>query len=244
MLLFLFLFIAVAFVQGQDKPSISVADDGALEIIPQKDNHIRVTGDLRIKSLDILDELTSLKNKLTKLETENEDLKTRLGQSGPLPVLGEIRAFAGTKVPEGWAACDGQTLNRNAYNGLFAVLGLTYGNSNNFNFRVPDLRGRTIIHHGAGSGLSNRALGAVGGSEDVLLKKSEMPVHNHPVTASGPSSKTLLKAGTPKKGLNLNIPDGTPLTSNVGGGNAHNNMPPFVALKYIICIHNDHCRAP
>jgi hypothetical protein len=45
--------------------------------------------------------------------------------------VGEIRLFAGTFAPKGWAFCDGKILNVSQNTALYSVLGNTYGGQNN-----------------------------------------------------------------------------------------------------------------
>ena len=64
------------------------------------------------------------------------------------PILGEIRLFAGTFAPQGWAACDGQLLPIAEYTALFSLIGTTYGGDGETTFALPDLRGRVPVHMG------------------------------------------------------------------------------------------------
>ena len=57
--------------------------------------------------------------------------------------------------------------------------------ASNTTFYVPDLRGRSPVGAGAGTGLTTRALGATGGAETHQLVTGEIPAHNH--TDSGHS---------------------------------------------------------
>jgi len=59
--------------------------------------------------------------------------------------LGEIRAFAGTRPPAGWAFCNGSLLPVTENQALFSLLDTTYGGDGVNNFRLPDLRGRIPI---------------------------------------------------------------------------------------------------
>ncbi|MBR6022237.1 MAG: hypothetical protein IK066_07445 [Kiritimatiellae bacterium] len=126
---------------------------------------------------------------------------------GPVPV-GTIVLFYGTDVPDGWALCDG-----------------TGG--------TPDLRGRFVV--GAGK---NYALCSTGGVETVTLDVSNLPEHAHGyslpgVAGGGDFSATLLVAQsagtTATAGPNGEQPDG-------GFGQAHDNLPPFFALDYIMRV--------
>jgi microcystin-dependent protein len=84
------------------------------------------------------------------------------------PLLGEIIMFAGNFAPRGWAFCNGQLLPISQYTALFSILGTTYGGDGRTTFALPDLRGRVPVGPGQGPGLTNRPLGARGGSERVI----------------------------------------------------------------------------
>lgn len=81
------------------------------------------------------------------------------------PFIGEIKMFAGNFAPRGWAFCEGQLLPISQYTALFSLLGTTYGGDGRTTFALPDLRGRTPIHHGNGPGLSTIRIGQKGGFE-------------------------------------------------------------------------------
>lgn len=63
----------------------------------------------------------------------------------PEGVLGQVFAFAGTQIPQGWALCDGSLLPVIEYAALFFVLGTTYGGDGRTEFRLPDARGQLIV---------------------------------------------------------------------------------------------------
>lgn len=58
------------------------------------------------------------------------------------PYIGEIRLFAGSFAPVGWALCNGQELDIRAHQSLYSVIGTTYGGDGVRTFRLPDFRGR------------------------------------------------------------------------------------------------------
>lgn len=95
--------------------------------------------------------------------------------------LGEIRQFAGSFPPVGWALCQGQSLPISNYDALFALLGTTYGGDGQVTFNLPDFRGRVAVGTGQGPGLSPIVLGALAGTETVTLLSSNLPSHTHPV---------------------------------------------------------------
>jgi microcystin-dependent protein len=112
-------------------------------------------------------------------------------QPSVIPV-GVIEMFAGSTAPNGWLVCDGSTVSRKTYGDLFKVIGTTYGAGNsNTTFTLPDMRGRTPIGVGQGTGLTNRTLGGTVGTENETLLSSQIPAHSHPNTVSGGSTGTM-----------------------------------------------------
>lgn len=130
-------------------------------------------------------------------------------------------------VPAGWLLCDGTAVSRTTYADLFTVIGTTYGvGDGSTTFTLPDLRGRTPIGEGMGSGLTNRTLGQQIGEETHLLTIAEMPAHTHSV-------KTFQQLGAAGAGRS----SWTTLygnTSSAGNDVAHNNMQPSLFLNYLI----------
>lgn len=142
--------------------------------------------------------------------------------------VGAIMPYSGATPPSGWLACDGAPIVRATYSALFAVIGTTYGSGDGVNtFNLPDLRGRTVIGVGQGTGLSNRTLAQQVGSETHTLSVSELPPHNHPGTINGGNNGVY-----PSGGVDPFLVNNT--TGNSGGGQAHNNMQPSLVLTYII----------
>ena len=86
------------------------------------------------------------------------------------PFLAEIKLFAGTFAPRGWAFCNGQILPISQNTALFSLLGTMYGGDGRSTFALPDLQNRVPIHAGQGPGLNNRLLGDAGGFSQVRLK--------------------------------------------------------------------------
>ena len=142
--------------------------------------------------------------------------------------VGSIIAYSVAAAPTGYLLCDGAAVSRSTYSALFAVLSTTYGvGDGSSTFNVPDLKGRVVVGYGAGSGLTSRAIAAQGGAETHTLSESEIPSHVHaiPSSASAGSGPTLDEgAGS----------IGTNPTNATGGGGAHENMPPFTVVNYII----------
>lgn len=89
---------------------------------------------------------------------------------------------------------------------------------------TPDLRGRFVL--GAGGGYD---VNAKGGEENHVLTVEEMPSHKHNV-------KSIIRSGG--SGSTVHSVDSTgsrtEITESAGGNAAHNNMPPYWALCYIM----------
>src|SRR4029453_15603910 len=90
------------------------------------------------------------------------------------PFLSEIRIMSFVFAPKGWALCNGQLLPINQNQGLFSLLGTTFGGDGRVNFALPDLRGRTPIHVGSGHTLGER-----GGEQAPTLSIAALPTHTH-----------------------------------------------------------------
>jgi microcystin-dependent protein len=156
------------------------------------------------------------------------------------PFLAEIRLFAGNFAPVGWFLCQGQLLPINQYTALFSLLGTQYGGNGINNFALPNFSGNVPIHQGQGPGLSSYFVGQTGGENAVTLATTQLPAHTHPIGASSASATTNIPAAgttlgvasTNAYGIPINL---APMASQlVGGGQAHENRQPFLALSFII----------
>lgn len=79
---------------------------------------------------------------------------------------------------------------------------------------------------------SSYAAGATGGETTHTLTESEMPVHSHiTLSGGGYTDKFAVGAGSIFSiSPSANITAYTPWTTAAGGGAAHNNMPPYLAV--------------
>ena len=156
------------------------------------------------------------------------------------PFLSEIRLMSFVFAPKGWALCNGQLLPINQNQALFSLLGTTFGGDGRVNFALPDLRGRTPIHVGAGHTLGER-----GGEQAHTLSITEIPTHTHALSASNNNATTDMPATNVIMGqasidmyrspTNLvALEPGS--VSNTGGSQAHLNMQPFLALSFCIAL--------
>lgn len=115
------------------------------------------------------------------------------------PLLGQLRPVAFTFCPRGWAPLNGQILAINTNTALFSLLGTTYGGDGRSTFALPDMRGRTLVGTGQGSGLSNYAWGQRSGATSVTLTSANLPPHTHSIRASAndPERNSPAGAGIP-----------------------------------------------
>lgn len=185
-------------------------------------------------------------------------------------MTGTVIATILTAAPSGWLMFNGDTVGSAAsgatrasadYENLFKALWASFANTEapvsggrgasaaddwiaNKTITLPDLRGRTIIGSGTGSGLTARTHGVGVGAETHALSVSEMPLHGHPFlqavndsgssnTAGGLMTDTANTAsraaftGTPSSAQGEQI-------GGTGGGSAHANMQPSMALNWIV----------
>ena len=159
------------------------------------------------------------------------------------PFVGEIKMFAGSFAPRGYALCDGTLLAVSQNDALFSLFGTIYGGDGRTTFGLPDLRGRSPIHQGTGPGLSNRRIGAKGGAETHTLTTNQLPAHNHEVKASSTLANQFL--GTNRvlgKSTNSSIYGNTNpgtmdgVLANVGGSQAHANQQPYLCINFIVAL--------
>jgi microcystin-dependent protein len=105
-------------------------------------------------------------------------------------------------------------------------------------FFVPDLRNKFLLGED-----EYQPMGSSGGEQNVTLDISEMPEHTH---TNSPHAHSEIGAVSTiiNGGLEAPASAATPLPTttgfetvvidNAGGGQAHNNMPPYVTIGYVI----------
>ncbi len=160
--------------------------------------------------------------------------------------IGEVRLFAGTFAPRGWAFAAGQLLSITQNTALFSIVGTTYGGDGRTTFALPDLRGRVPVGAGQGPGLTNRRPGQKGEGERHSLTAAEMPSHSHAAVASNEAGTQSVPQGNvwaSHKRAKVYLPaGGQPVSmsksaiARTGGSQAFSTMQPFLGLNYIICL--------
>lgn len=161
--------------------------------------------------------------------------------------LGQIMLFGGTYAPSGWALCQGQLMAISQNTALFSLLGTNYGGDGRSTFGLPNLQG--IVAYGSGP---NNGVGSMDGTATVTLDASQLALHNHQLIATTTTGGSVTAAGhllaatgiaerTGQKTGVTRYSAASPAQTlapqsivSAGGGGAHNNMQPYLALVYCI----------
>jgi microcystin-dependent protein len=170
------------------------------------------------------------------------------------PFVAEIRIFPFNFAPKGWANCDGQLMPISQNTALFSLLGTTYGGDGKSTFALPNMQGNAPMHPGQGQGLSLRDLGEMSGTEAVTLLESEIPLHNHNFIATtnaasepAPTGQTMARgawsSGSESGVIGAYTATVTPVVqmafqalAPAGGSLPHNNMQPYLTLRFCIAL--------
>lgn len=128
---------------------------------------------------------------------------------------GRILMTIANQLPNAAIPADGAILpiSRNdpfaPNNPLYRAIGSSFGGDGEATFAIPSLSGRAVVSAGEGPGLSARPFAWTGGQETVSLSEAQIAEHSHSLPAGQMSERTR-------------------------GGEAHSNMQPSIALRYII----------
>lgn len=158
------------------------------------------------------------------------------------PYIGEICIFGFNFAPNHWAYCNGQLIAIASNTALFSILGTNYGGNGTTTFALPDLQGRVPMGTGQGDGLTNRFVGELGGQESCTLISTEIPGHVHIMlcnsgtgNSADPSSRYF--ASDPLGNAHYGSSNGDSYNLSYSGSNfAHNNVHPYLALNFSICL--------
>lgn len=165
--------------------------------------------------------------------------------------IGEIRIFSGNFAPKDWAFCNGSLLPIAQNTALYSILGTQYGGDGRTNFALPNLMGRAPMNQGSGAGLTPHRVGEAVGSATVTLSELQIPAHSHvPQAIDSVGALTVPNnnywaqapaAGRPPKQKALytsapNVQMAHTALSASGANQPHNNMQPYLAMNFIICL--------
>jgi microcystin-dependent protein len=163
------------------------------------------------------------------------------------PYVGEIRMFAGSFAPAGWAFCNGAVLPISENDVLFQLIGTTYGGDGQETFALPNLQSRIPIHMGTNPTTGTTyQMAEAAGVESVTLTTQQIPSHTHALTAVGglPGNQVSPVGNLPAMSLNVvpfinDVPNGNfaaGAIDPVGGSQPHENMQPFLCISFIISL--------
>lgn len=192
--------------------------------------------------------------------TDIEALARAIEALGGISLPGDLKTSAAHTPPAGWLLCDGRPVSRIAYRALFEAIDVAYGDGDGqTTFNIPDARDCVLVGASAG-----RPLGSRGGAATVALSVAELAHHAHGVAdpthghvhydpghihgvpllaenvprAEGGQGSAVISAGM------VTHPSGTGTSSygsatgigiyGEGGGQPHNNMPPYIGVNVFI----------
>lgn len=108
------------------------------------------------------------------IATVNTTITNLIPSTNP---IGTVLQYAGSSAPTGYFLCNGASVSKALYGGLWSVIGYTYGGSSD-TFYLPNLKGRVAVGLDA-SQVEFDTLGETGGAKTHTLTTAEMPVHTH-----------------------------------------------------------------
>ena len=137
----------------------------------------------------------------------------------------------------GWLLCDGSVVSRTTYSELFNAIGLSYVEEgyewqDEERFPLPNGKGRTLVGKDS-TDTDFNTLGKTGGEKTHKLTVDEMPSHKHSMnfgdSAGGDGSGFVYSSTSGNNNVFM---------LETGGGQAHNNLQPYLAENFIIKAKN------
>lgn len=149
-------------------------------------------------------------------------------------MLGTIVPVITKNMPNGILLCDGSTYAKSDYPRLWEVIADELKTATHFT--VPDLRNRFIFGVGEHSDFT------LSGEATHTLTTDEMPSHTHETLPHSHATTIAVPSTVIPGELPIPLPSAIPSPATTapsgvtvlssGAGQAHNNMPPFIALRY------------
>jgi microcystin-dependent protein len=196
---------------------------------PKINENVAVTA--TATELNVLDGITASTTELNYVDGVTSAIQTQINTltsnlSSAVP-SGVISAYAGSTAPSGYLLCDGTAVSRTTYSGLFGIISTTYGvGDNSTTFNVPNLKGKVAVGRDSSQAEFDN-LNDTGGAKTVTLTTAQIPSHNH--------SSFIFGSGSGDSGLGpTTIANTNTTTGNTGGGEAHENLQPYLVINYII----------
>lgn len=164
------------------------------------------------------------------------------------PFTGQLSLVGFNFAPYQWALAAGQLLPISQNTALFSLLGINFGGNGVHTFALPNLQGNVAVGQGSAPGLSTYEMGESGGTQVEHLDSSQIPAHSHSVMAKTSRSegpiptdaafgKAAGNAYSNSTSPTLTSMNAQALTGFNGGNQPHNNMMPFMAMNWIICLY-------
>ena len=171
--------------------------------------------------------------------------------------LGELRLFGMNWCPRMWTPAEGQLIPINQNQSLYSLFGTFYGGDGRTTFALPDLRGRSSIGFGQGTGLSNYPIGQKGGSETITMTVDNLPSHTHGATTTATLNATADTGNTDTPGNTVVLANarGTDIygtgangavfrndaitantTLDTSGGQPKSQRGPYLAMKWCVAL--------
>ena len=158
--------------------------------------------------------------------------------SDTLPI-GSVVEWFSTTIPTNWLECNGQAISRTEYAELFAVIGTKYGSGDgSTTFNLPNIKGKTTVGLDIDDTDFN-TLGKTGGEKTHTLIENEIQKMNVYMTrANWYDHRGLEAGGAVNRVVVAGGASGGTTDREIGtvkaGGQAHNNLQPYIASNYII----------